>query len=617
MLILPVISGVTFAKDSIKSSTSIYAANPFAASAKADNKYIDEDAGFIELSAQHGVVKPGADSALALVFKTKGQWHYYADKKQIETGQLTVTPSGQGMVFGDAVYPEAKEYDDKLFNKKYGIYDGEFTVYVPFKVEQTSKGPIEFSVKVEGAVCADLCKFLEDVVLKVSVDVDPDAIMPEAAFEFPLAGDGGVTERIEDAAEVEGLAGPEFSRPVAFTMALIAGLLMNVMPCVWPIIPIIITRLWNLSGESRGRSMAMGFAFSIGILLFFAIIAGANIVLQVGYDKVFQWGDFNREPAFNIGLSMLMVVMGLFMFGVFSFTLPASVAGKAGSGEGLSGSVGMGFLLALLSTPCGFGILAAAFAWAQSQPLWLSTITIMLIGVGMALPYIFLTSIPGLLNRLPKPGGWMDHIKYILGFLMLLIAIKILSAVPADMRINTLYFAVFLSLAVWMWGWVTLSTTRGHKYAIRLVAIIVAVGSGWLLLTGTGAKAVDWLEYDAAAIAKDVEEGKPVLIKFTADWCTTCTVIDKFVYSKKEVADLLKQKGVRTYLGDTTLRESAATADLKDVYKEPSIPVTVLLLPDGKDERLVGLFGKDDLREKLESLEDVAGSINYEELEVK
>ena len=103
------------------------------------------------------------------------------------------------------------------------------------------------------------------------------------------------------------------------------------------------------------------------------------------------------------------------------------------------------------------------------------------------------------------------------------------------MRINTLYFAVFLSLAVWMWGWVTLSTTRGHKLAIRTVAIIIAVSSGWLLLTGTGGKAVDWLEYDSAAIAKDVEEGRPVLIKFTADWCTTCTVIDKFVYSKKDV----------------------------------------------------------------------------------
>jgi len=386
---------------------------------------------------------------------------------------------------------------------------------------------------------------------------------------------------------------------------LIAGLLMNVMPCVWPILPIIITRLWNLSGKSRAKSMGMGIGFSIGILLFFAIIAGANIVLRLGFGQVMQWGDLNREPMFNIGLSMLMVVMGLFMFGLFTFTLPTSVAGKSGSGEGFSGSIGMGFLLALLSTPCGFGILAAAFAWAQSQPLGLATFTIMLIGVGMALPFIILTSIPGLLNRLPRPGGWMDHVKYILGFLMLLIAVKILSAVPAEMRINTLYFAVFLSLAVWMWGWVTMSTTGGHKLAIRTVAIIIAVGSGWLLLTGTGGKAVDWLEYDSAAIAKDVEEGRPVLIKFTADWCTTCTVIDKFVFSKKDVADFLKQKGVRAYLGDTTLRDSAATKDLKDIYKEPSIPVTIILLPGGKDERLNGMFGKDDLREKLESLADV------------
>ncbi|MCF7954441.1 MAG: thioredoxin family protein [Phycisphaerae bacterium] len=573
--------------------------------------YIDADAGSIKLSAQHKVVKPGADSALALVFQTRGEWHYYADKKQIETGQLTVTASGEGVVFGEAVYPEAKEYDDKFFNNKYGIYDGEFTVYIPFKVLEGSKGDVRVAVKIDGAVCAELCKFLADVELTTTIDVDAGAEMSAAAFEFPLAGDGGMTERVGDgAAAVEpvgdsGIAGQTFSMPVAFSLALIAGLLMNVMPCVWPILPIIITRLWNLSGKSRAKSVGMGVGFSIGILLFFAVIAGANIVLRLGFGQVMQWGDLNREPAFNIGLSMLMVVMGLFMFGLFTFTLPSSVAGKSGSGEGFSGSIGMGFLLALLSTPCGFGILAAAFAWAQSQPLGLATFTIMLIGVGMAVPFIILTSIPRLLNRLPRPGGWMDHIKYILGFLMLLIAVKILSAVPAEMRINTLYFAVLLSLAVWMWGWVTMLTTRGHKYAIRLAAIVIAVSSGWLLLTGTGGKAVDWQIYDSAAIAKDVEEGRPVLIKFTADWCTTCTVVDKFVYSKKDVADFLKQKGVRAYLGDTTLRDSAATRDLKDVYKEPSIPVTILLLPGGKDERLNGMFGEDDLREKLESLADV------------
>lgn len=591
----------------------------FGSFSKTTDTHVDADAGSIKLLAQHKIVNPGADSSLALVFETSGGWHYYADKKQIPIGKLSVAASGEGLVFGEAVFPEPKEYDDKVFKKKYGVYDGKFTVYIPFKVEgAAAKKSVAVNVKVDGAVCADLCKFLDDVELVTTVEIDSDAAMQEAAFEFSAGGSGGTiepedtnaetgkTEETESAGDVSGISGPAFSMPVAFSLALIAGLLMNVMPCVWPVIPIVIGRLWNLSGQSRGKSTAMGIAFSLGILLFFAIIAGANIILQIGYDKVFQWGDFNREPAFNIALSMLMVVMGLFMFGLFTFTLPSSIAGKSGSGEGFSGSIGMGFLLALLSTPCGFGILAAAFAWAQSQPLGLATFTIMLIGVGMALPYIILTSIPGLLNKLPRPGGWMDHVKYIMGFLMLLIAVKLLSAVPVESRINTLYFAVFLSLSVWIWGWVTMSTTLKNKFIIRAVAILIAVSSGWLLLGGTHEKAVDWLEYDSAAIAKDIEEGRPVLIKFTADWCTTCSVIDKFVFSRKDVADFLKQKGVRPYLGDTT-EQTPATTDLKEKYKEPAIPVTIIHLPDGTEKHMVGMFWKDDLIEVLEPLSDVEG----------
>ncbi len=573
---------------------------------KASDAYTDEDFGTFNITTQHKVVIPGAESAVAIVFDTLGQWHFYAEKDTIPGGMLVFNPTAEGLEFGDAIFPEPSEYYDKYTKKKYGIYKDKFTVYIPYKVSSldTSKRSVPLTIIVDGAVCAGVCIPLNEVQLVTTIEIDPDAVMSEAAFELP-EGDLGSATHVK------------FSMPVAFSLALLAGLLMNVMPCVWPVIPIVITRLWNLSGQSRGKSSAMGFAFSFGILLFFAIIAAANIILRIGYDQVFQWGDFNREPAFNIGLSMLMVVMGLFMFGLFTFTLPSSVAGKSGSGEGFSGSIGMGFLLALLSTPCGFGILAAAFAWAQSQPLALATFTIMLIGVGMAIPYILLTSIPGLLNRLPRPGGWMDHVKYIMGFLMLLIAVKLLSAVPGDMRINTLYFAVFLSLAVWMWGWVTLSTTTGHKLVIRAVAILIAVSSGWLLLSGTGGKAVDWLEYDSAAVVKDIEQGRPVLIKFTADWCTTCTVIDKFVFSKKDVADFLKQKGVRPYLADTTMSDSAATKDLKAIYKEPAVPVTIIHLPGGTEEHLTGMYKKSKLREILEPLDDAEGFDGEKEGEEK
>ena len=126
--------------------------------------------------------------------------------------------------------------------------------------------------------------------------------------------------------------------------------------------------------------MGFGLAFCVGILLFFAGIAALNIVLIVGRGVVFQWGDLLRNSAFVTALSLLMVVLGLFMFGVFTIGIPASVTSKTGGGNGYAGSVGMGFLAAILATPCSFAILAAAIAWAQTQSLPVATLTIMLIG---------------------------------------------------------------------------------------------------------------------------------------------------------------------------------------------------------------------------------------------
>jgi len=387
-------------------------------------------------------------------------------------------------------------------------------------------------------------------------------------------------------------------------MALAAGLLLNVMPCVWPVIPIIVMRIWNQAGENRVRSMGLGLAFCSGILLFFAAIAVLNIVLILGFDRVFQWGDLLRNQVFLAAMTLLMVVLGLFMFGVFSIGIPASVTSKAGTGSGYAGSVGMGFLAALLATPCSFAILAAAVAWAQTQTLGVATFTLMLIGVGMAVPYLILILTPGLLSRLPKPGGWMERIKQGLGFLLLLIAVKLLSALPSEWRISVLYYVVILSFCVWMWGgWVSYSTTRGRKWLVRGFALVIAVIAGWAILPGQ-AEVIDWLDYDAAKIATAADEQKPVLIKFTADWCSSCSIVEKFVYMRKDIGKLIEQKGVLAFKGDTTLGDNPATLDLANIYKEPGVPVSVLLLPGGRSKKLRGLISKDDLKEVLDTLPD-------------
>jgi thiol:disulfide interchange protein DsbD len=265
----------------------------------------------------------------------------------------------------------------------------------------------------------------------------------------------------------------------------------------------------------------------------------------------------------------------------------------------------MGFLAAILSTPCSFGILAAAFAWAQSQPLLSATIAIMVIGVGMALPYAILTSMPGLLSRLPKPGQWMELFKQGIGFVLLIIAVKLIIALPEARTGGVLYFAVVLAFCTWMWGtWVGFGTKPTKKWLVRITAVALAAAAGWTFLPASANELIDWQSYDAQKIQTAIEQQQPVLIKFTADWCLSCQAVEKTVYSRKDIADLIEQKNVLAIKADTTEKHFPATIALQEIYNEPGVPVTMLFVL-GKEEPLKwrGILFASELKEQLQKLE--------------
>jgi len=437
--------------------------------------------------------------------------------------------------------------------------------------------------------------------LSTVVEISPDAAMSEPKFVLP-----GLAE-----AKPKGglrLLSPwaSYSAWFALGLAALAGLSLNIMPCVWPVLPLIVMRIVEQAKQDKSKSMTMGLAFCFGILLFFACLAAANIVLQVFYGTVLQWGDPFRNPVILMGLVLLLVVLALFMFGVFTITVPVSISGKSSSRKGLGGAVGMGFLAAILSTPCGFGVLAAAFGWAQVQPLFLASVAIMVMGVGMALPYAVLTLMPGLLESLPGPGRWMEIFKQAVGFILLFIAVWLIAALPQGLRMNVLYFGVVLSFCVWMWaGWVTYKTKLLHKYIIRVAATAMALFAAltFLIEPIPSAPPINWQPYDANLIETAIAEKRPVLIKFTADWCLSCKFVEIAVYSQEEINRLVDQKNVLAIKADTTVRDYPATMALKEVYGEPGVPVSILFLPGERQaHRWRGKSFAGELKELLEEL---------------
>jgi len=539
----------------------------------------------------------GDKEGLAVIFEGSEELHYYAKKETAAGGYnltLKVHPP-KGVRFGDAVFDQWDYFLDSTQNKKVEVYAGDFTVFLPIELNVLSY-PFDVKVDISGIACTStICLRPFTKTLTAHIDYEKAGLWQEISFK-----PAGAVDNSGDVRQAS-----QFSVPVAFLVALLAGLVLNVMPCVWPVIPIIVGRIFSQAGSSRAKSMGLALGFCAGIILFFAAIAVFNIILRLGYGVVFQWGDHFRNPAFVTGMVLLMVVLGLYMFGLFSIGIPASITGKAGTSSGYAGSVGMGFLAALLATPCSFAILAAAVAWAQTQPLWIATISFLIIGVGMAAPYAVLILVPGLVSRLPRPGGWMEKIKQGMGFLLFVIAIKLFGAIPSRLQLNVLYYALILSFCVWMWGgWVTLSTTAVRKWLVRIIVAAIAVAAGFSLLGVKDVKSIDWLDYDARKITQAVEANQPVLIKFTAKWCATCSVVEKFVYQRKDIIELIERKAVITFKGDTTVSDSAATVDLAKLYKEPGIPVTVLYLPGGKRTTLRGLIGREDLKEVLDKLPD-------------
>lgn len=559
---------------------------------------IQTDVVTVSVEKQHEIVEPNSKSALAVHFELKKDWHLYASAKSAPGGMnLKIKPSAENSIsFSQAIFPPSQLYFDKSLGKKLEVFSNKFTVFLPFSVGHPriagAYTSIGVKIDIEAAVCSDIqCRMPNFGELSTDVKVAYEPVMGEPKFTLPVLP--------ESAAEGQWTG---YSVWFALGLAFLAGLILNIMPCVWPVLPLIVMRIIEQARQSKGKSIAMGLAFCFGILLFFACLAGANVILQIFYGTVLQWGDQFRNPAFVVGMALLLVVLALFMFGVFTITVPSAIAGKAGSGTGFAGSIAMGFLAAILSTPCGFAILAAAFAWAQAQPLLLATLTIMVIGVGMAVPYAVLTSMPGLLKRVPRPGRWMELFKQTIGFILLIIAVKLITALPEMRRTNVLYFAVVLGFCVWMWGgWVGYNTKPSRKWLVRIIAVVLAVAAGLLFLPAPADELIDWQDYNAELIEDALAKRRPVLIKFTADWCLSCQFVEKRVYSRMDIAKLIEEKGVLAIKADTTTKDLPATFALKNVYNEPGVPVSILFSPDKEEPvRWHGLFFADELKELLE-----------------
>lgn len=379
--------------------------------------------------------------------------------------------------------------------------------------------------------------------------------------------------------------------------ALVGGMLLNLMPCVLPILSLKVLTLVRQGGQEASVARRHSLFYLLGVVVSFWAVAALVIA-----GKLTSYGGQFQDVRFVVLITAMMTLIALNLFGVFEFTLPGGAinsASELASREGNSGAFFNGMLAVVLGASCVGPVMASAVGWAFTQSAAVILLIFTSLGIGLALPFVLLTFVPALRKFFPKPGAWMEKFKIALGFPMLGMAVWSFSIVIVHHgRRGALWLGVFLvalGLAAWVYGEFI---QRGSKRrGLAWLVVLAAIGGGYgyaleyqldwrhpaplavLQPSGTNAKAdeIPWQPWSAEAVAQARAAGRPVLVDFTADWCLICQGNKASSIEIKSVREKLKAINAVTLIGDYTLKQPEITAELNR-FDRAGVPL-VLVYP--------------------------------------
>ncbi len=580
-----------------------------------------------QLVLSHQQVQPGGKFYAAVDLTMADGWAYYSPAP-VGPGGIDVQPAEMKIQagplrVGEVLWPADHPHQSGTADSINYVYQGRTIIYVPLSVpEEIADGKYDLTITPHGQACGkidgiDQCldfgrrpAKLSATVVVGRADVENPRWRDDPAFSAGLpAAMSADRLAATHAAPPTGTA-PASTEPLApatqhltmlagLGLALLAGLILNIMPCVLPVIPLKLLSIVEMAGQSRRRFISLGLAFIGGMLMFFAGLAIVNVALRLLSDQAISWGQHFKSTDFRIAMAMIVIAVAANLFGLFNVNLPRKIAALGDrKGHGHLSAAASGVLTAILSTPCSFAFLTSALAWAQVQPLYLGTIAILTIGVGMAFPYMVLLAFPSLLEHLPRPGRWMELLKQSLGFVMLLVAVWLISSETDNTYpLWVVAYGIVLAFCLWVWGaWVRYDAPLKRKLVVRGLASALAVAGGLWMLRPPQPMAVQFQSFDAAKIEQARQQGRIVLVDFTARWCLTCKAVEQMIFNDSSVADALAKHNVLAVKGDVSTSDMPANDMLYNQLKEPAIPVTVIFPPGNQPPiRLHGLYSKDDL----------------------
>jgi thiol:disulfide interchange protein DsbD len=364
----------------------------------------------------------------------------------------------------------------------------------------------------------------------------------------------------------------------AAIFAALGGLILNLMPCVFPILAMKAVGIARLSGAAQGAVRAHAASYTAGVVLSFVALGGLLVGLRAA-GGVAGWGFQFTQPAFVAGMAWLMLAVGLNLSGVFAIRGPAS-AGQALAGQGgHAGSFFTGALAVLVATPCTAPFMAAAIGAALAMGTAQALVVFAALGLGMALPYALLGVAPGLARLLPRPGVWMDRLKQGLAFPMYAAAAWLVWVLAEQSGpsavLAVLIGGVLIGFGAWAWGLAQGSGGRAGRIAgaaavVAALALLPLVqGARPAAARSAEATGEAWSEARVAALRA---EGRPVFINLTAAWCITCKVNERMALATEGVQRVFAERNVAYLTGDWTRGDGAITALLR-AHQRDGVPL--------------------------------------------
>jgi thiol:disulfide interchange protein DsbD len=400
----------------------------------------------------------------------------------------------------------------------------------------------------------------------------------------------------------------------------LGGMILNLMPCVLPVISLKIFGFIQQVGQSRQKIFRSGAAFTLGIFAWFIALAILLIALK-GAGRDVTWGGFQfTNPYFVLVLSAIVLVFALNLFGVFEFSLPQSVTRNllsTSERKDLLGSFFQGVFATVLATPCTAPFLGTALGFAFTQSAAVILAMFIAIAAGMSAPYLLLSAQPAWLRFLPKPGPWMLHLKQFMGFLLLATLLFLLYVLGAQRGLEGAIWAscflLVVSVACWMKGAFVSPTASAAKRSLVFVLMLLLMLGGGIYFIGEKFQSAkiasadsqmqgDWQRFTPERLQNELEQGRTVFVDFTAAWCLTCKFNEANVLEAHDVREAFQRHGIVKLKADWTNGDPVITKLLQQ-FGRPGVPLYVLY-PAKNEEPIVfpELLTKSIILDKLETV---------------